>query len=371
MSTAAPHRSSLSARPRGVWLMAALELRQRVRSKRWYAAFAVWILVLLGTSGLMLGGAYWTTGGGSSVQWAAHLVFSLVVMLVVFAMLLVLPALSAGAINGDRTAGTLAILQVSLLSPMEIALGKVLAGWITGLAFLGAALPALLPVALVAGVSPFYVLRVLAMIAFLALCIVALGVGLSSFASRQLGSVVLTYLVVLGATFLLPVIVSASSLMLYEERPVTTWSEQWDDGSYEGSADRCVESVETFPVSRSDLVAPLLWVDPMVMVAGMSPVPAGGDPWGEGTSPSDYTDLLQIISIGVAYASNPQHPSLHSTCFDPSVPGYPGDFGSPRGNPVWLVGAAIWGLTALGAVAFTVARLRTPMTRLAAGTRIA
>ena len=34
-----------------------------------------------------------------------------------------MPALSAGSINGDRTAGTLATLQASLLSPLEIVLG--------------------------------------------------------------------------------------------------------------------------------------------------------------------------------------------------------------------------------------------------------
>ena len=55
--------------------------------------------------------------------------------------LLVTPTLASTGINGDRNAGTLATLQVTLLTPAEIAAGKLLAAWAAACAFLVASLP--------------------------------------------------------------------------------------------------------------------------------------------------------------------------------------------------------------------------------------
>ena len=169
---------TFSLRPRGLWLVTALELRQRIRSVRWYVALGVWTVVLLGLGLLALAPALYTS------QWVtvapvARVMFSLQMVLVLIAMLLVTPALSAGSINGDRTAGTLATLQASLLSPIEIVLGKLLAGILTGLAFMVLAMPSALPLALLGHVSVFYLLRVVVMICFLTFCVTALGLGLS------------------------------------------------------------------------------------------------------------------------------------------------------------------------------------------------
>ena len=61
---------------------------------------------------------------------AGPLLFGAVTFLVLGLGLLVTPTLTSTAINGDRNAGTLATLQVTLLSPAEIALGKLLAAWV-------------------------------------------------------------------------------------------------------------------------------------------------------------------------------------------------------------------------------------------------
>src|SRR5260221_11395486 len=59
-------------------------------------------------------------------------------MLFVLGLTLVFsPALTSQSVNGDRERGTLATLQVTLLSAPEIALGKLLAGWSVGLVGLG------------------------------------------------------------------------------------------------------------------------------------------------------------------------------------------------------------------------------------------
>ena len=173
-----PHGGTLALRPRGLWLVTSLELRQRIRSARWYVALGIWTLLLFGIGVLSLAPALYTTEWGV-VREVARVMFSLQMILVLFAMLLVTPALSAGSINGDRSAGTLATLQASLLSPLEIVLGKLLAGLVTGLAFLVLAMPSALPLALLGEVSIFYLLRVTATICFLTFCVTAIGLGLS------------------------------------------------------------------------------------------------------------------------------------------------------------------------------------------------
>ena len=178
-------RGSLAVRPQGLWLVTSLELRQRLRSKFWYIALAVWTVVLIGIGVLGLLPTV-VLGGGTEMAPIAAVIFSLQMILVLFAMLLVVPALSAGSINGDRTAGTLATLQASLLSPTEIVLGKILAGWLTGLAFLILALPSAVPTALLGGIGPLYALRVVVVIVLLTMCVTAVGVGLSALTNRQL-----------------------------------------------------------------------------------------------------------------------------------------------------------------------------------------
>lgn len=99
-------------------------------------------------------------------------------------------------------------------------MGKVLAGWCTGLTFLVAALPSVVPGAIAAGVGPIYLLSVLAMIAALTLCITAIGVGLSSLTARPLGAVVLAYLAVLGTTTILPTVASTAAPFLVVDHEV-------------------------------------------------------------------------------------------------------------------------------------------------------
>ena len=178
--------STLALRPRGLWLVISLELRQRIRSKRWYIALAGWTVVLLGIGALGMAPTLFTAQWGD-VEPAAAMIFSLQIILVLFAMLLVVPALSAGSINGDRTAGTLATLQASLLSPLEIVLGKLLAGFATGMAFLVLALPSVIPIAVLGRIGPLYLLRIVVVIVLLTLCVTAVGLGLSAITNRQLG----------------------------------------------------------------------------------------------------------------------------------------------------------------------------------------
>lgn len=364
----APRRAlangALSLRPSGLRLVTSLELRQRIRSRRWYVALGVWTLSLL-LLGLVILTPVAMVSDFSSVRSASRLVFSLQAIMVLFAMLLVLPAMSAGSINGDRNAGTLATLQASLLSPLEIVLGKLLAAWVTGLAFLLLAMPSVLPTALLGGVGPLYLLRVLLMIGALALCVTAVGLGLSAITGRQLGSVVLAYVVVFGVTVVGPVLWGSTAAALQQEREVTSY---YNDYSVtEGdSASTCVAETRTETVLRLDLSQPLIWPNPVVLLSDVAPPMPEENTW----SDDQPWDLLMAMQRGLRFATQPLHPATHVFC-SPQDEGYPDHLGSLEHRPIWPLGLGTWFLAGAGAVALATWRLAVPIRKLGKGIRIA
>ncbi len=377
---------NFALRPRGVWLVTSLELRQRVRSIRWYVALGLWTLALI-VLGLIVLLPTWRFGGDiNAVREVAAVMFSMLALVVLFAVLLVLPALSAGSINGDRTAGTLATLQATLLSPFEIVIGKLLAGWITGIAFIILALPSLVPTALLGGIDVFYLLRVLLVLVFLAFCIVALGLGLSSLTNRQLGSVVLTYVVVLGTSVILPVVWGSSAAVLNYQREVTIYETHYEeiagaDGE-QAYRSECREGTMSETVFRMDLAQPLIWPNPVILLAETAP-PIGpdGNPLIAGPDSADPhpTEILRLIKLGVDVSLTAHEGSEVRNHCSPEDAGYPegiardsGYQGDPsKAFPVWPMGAACWLLVGLGGVAVATRRLSVPIKRLGKGTRIA
>lgn len=362
---------ALRLRPSGIWLVTSLELRQRLRSRGWIIALAVWTLILLGLGALSLAPAL-TFGGWEYVDETSRVVLSLQMILVLFALLVVVPALSAGSINGDRGAGTLAILQASLLSAGEIVLGKFVAGWLTGLAFLVLALPSTLPTALLAQTSPFYFLRMVLMIAVIAGCLTALGLGLSSLTGRPLSSVVLAYVVVFGVTVVLPIAFGALSSFATEERQTTVYNSvpapgsTWEDAQYPEDW-VCVPEQQTEYVWRTDLLVPLLWANPVVMLAETAP---DVDLSSADVDMGEDLDALSGLKLALQYAAAPAHPSHFVYC-DPAEDGYPTDLGQVPQRPVGWIGVVLWVLVGTGSLALAIRRLSVPVRRLGRGTRIA
>ena len=124
-----------------------LELTQRTRSIAWYVligVFAVLLAIVTGLSFLAWGSAFQPGGA----------IYSTIVYITLLLVVLVSPTLSGNAINGDRDAATLAPVQVTLATTLEILIGKFLAAWITGLAFVAVALPFLVLATLGGGGAP-------------------------------------------------------------------------------------------------------------------------------------------------------------------------------------------------------------------------
>ncbi len=170
-----------------------IELRQRVRSIAWYVLLGVFALILLGL--LLLSFASFALWNGGN-----ELFFSIVIMLVLLLVLLVSPTLSGSAVNGDRDAATLAPVQVTLVTTGEIVIGKFLAAWISGLAFLVVAAPFLLVATFAGGLNPLVILTSLVILVVEVGVVAAIGVGLSAVVARPLFSVASTYLIVAALT---------------------------------------------------------------------------------------------------------------------------------------------------------------------------
>ncbi len=321
-------------------------------------------------------------------------VFGLVVFFVLGLGLLVTPALTAGSINGDRQAGTLATLQATTLSATQIALGKLVAAWLTMLAFLVAALPWIFTAMVVAGTSLVQVLGCCALVMLELAVMCAVGLGWSALFNRTSGSNLLSY----GTALLLSVLTVVFTILL---APLTTHSTQvdvyrlpddvqarWDaemDAFYNDPSaflppampvDECAWITETRSETHTEEAWWLLVPNPFVMVADAAPAPTiaqthpqmyetwGGDP------------LFATRGAVSALAAGPQLRVVECTGYDLTTgmdvsPLDPVQVGDSAQFRVWP-----WSLAAnllLGGTFFviTVRRLKVPYRKLPRGTRVA
>ncbi|WP_449374024.1 ABC transporter permease [Arthrobacter psychrolactophilus] len=190
----------------GVFAVVSMELRQRLRSRGWYIMLGIWFaLIWLVTALAWMSWkaqrSYSDGLGGANSQSPGPLIFEAALAFVLLLGLLVAPAFSANAISGDRSAGTLAIMQITLLRPGQLLWGKFLASWIAALAFLIVSIPFLVFGIAQGGLGVGHILIALLMLAIELGVVCALGVGISALANRPLFSIVVTYLTVAALTF--------------------------------------------------------------------------------------------------------------------------------------------------------------------------
>ncbi|MEI5583152.1 MULTISPECIES: ABC transporter permease [unclassified Agromyces] len=354
----------------GLWLVVTLDLRQRTRTLAWYVLLAVFVVLVLAVTVLLVFAtdAFFDGGGG---------VFSTIVFFVLLLGTLVSPALSASAINGERDAGTLATTQVTLVGTAQIVLGKWLAAWITGLAFLVAALPFLV-FAVALGEVPASTIVVSTLVTALELGVVAaIGVGLSGVLTRPLFSVAVTYLVVAALSIGTLIAFGLGGASVRSEARTTNtyvdWAAVERDGVPPGEEPPCLPSeTYSYQVPRFDFVWGFLAANPYVVVADAAP--------GSFDEHGNPNDLFGWIATGVRQAQHaPELEVEYDECanWTPSGSIAPDDdWERPaevydRSVPSWFVGLAVHVLLAAGALAWAIRRTRTPAQRLARGSRIA
>lgn len=181
---------------RGMLLVARLEFRTRLRTGRWKILFGAWFLVVMSFSLLLR----WYLHS-EDVEEGGIAMFGVLLFFVLLLMMLISPALTAQSINGDRERGTLAPLQTTRLTPLEIASGKLLAAWAVGLAVLALALPFIAWPVLDGDVSPVRGIVCVLVTALLIGVVCALSQALSALVVRSVTSALLSYLTVFGLMF--------------------------------------------------------------------------------------------------------------------------------------------------------------------------
>lgn len=379
----------------GVSAVVGMELRQRLRSRGWYIMLVIWF------------GLIWLVTALTWISWKAQsdynfdpgfgrgspgpLIFEAVLAFVLLFGLLVAPAFSANAISGDRSAGTLAIMQVTLLKPGQLLWGKFLASWIAALAFLLVSVPFLIFGIAQGGVSVGYILVGLLMLACELGVVCALGVGISALATRPLFSIVVTYLVVAALAFGtliafgLGMMLSNGTVQVNQSYYKNMEMYQGSEG-FEAESDREYKDDEMYPAPpnpkditdenqeyacfgplveqqapRSERVAWMLGMNPFVVVADAIPYPNTNDSMQQGSS----SGMFEMISQGARYVQ--AGPESTYQCAN-------GKVAAPyltKQAPLWPLGLGLQLLVTAGVLALGWRSLRTPAGKLPKGTRVA
>lgn len=345
----------------GLRTVAVQEFRLRIRAGRWRVLLGLWFGVVLVFAVLLRLGLGAVTPPEDDRPFGPPL-FGGVMLFVLGLGLLVVPALTAQSVNGDRERGTLATLQVTLLSAAEIGLGKLAAAWGTALAFLALTLPIVAWALLEGGLPLGNVLVTLVVVGLLLGVVCAVSQAMSALLARSIASALLSYLAVFTLT-IGTLISFGLATALTSERVTQTYDAPVfaEDGSIvEGRT-----QTETYvsQQARPDRVWPLLAPNPFVVLADSAPrLPQRVDPR-TGALADRPLDPLGVLGDAVREARRaPTAPGAH-VVLQPEDTARPG--------AVWPYGLALDLLLAVAAVVLTLRRLRTPVRKLPRGVRIA
>lgn len=358
-----------------LWTVARLELLQRVRTVSWYVLLGVFAVLLVGVTAL----AFLSFGGFvTDAEQRGAGIYSTIVVVTLLLVVLVSPTLSGNSVNGDRDAATLAPVQVTLARTSEIILGKVLAAWITGLAFAAVAAPFLVIASFAGGVAPVVAVVSLAVLIVQIGVIAAIGVGLSGILARPLFSVASTYLVVSALVFGTLIAFGLGGTAFSSEATTTYRGALYNaDGSPQCRDDSndcwndpgqlvCgAAETSTYSVPRFDRVWWILAANPFVILADATPA--------EYDRQGYPVDLFGQITAGVRGAQiEPELRVAYDECAGAmnEQPPTPEQIRAET-VPSWFVGLAGQIVLAGALLMWAGSRTRTPARALPPGTRIA
>lgn len=277
----------------GLRTVTGLEVRQRIRSRRWLFALVAWFLLIGAITALIIGSMTEIVGLSRDFI-SGPLAFGIITLFVLGMGLVIAPAFTATSINGDRAAGTLATLQATRLSALEIAAGKLLAAWLTSAVFLVVALPFIVWTMVLGSISIWQVVVCFAVVFALVAAVCAIGLGWSSLISRSAGSSVMTYLCVIGLSIISPLVMALAMPFVIEDTTVRVWglpedvsqayyqevNKYWEDNPNGDGSDapappigECAWTEQVYQQTYTDRVWWLMVPNPFVIVADAAPLP--------------------------------------------------------------------------------------------------
>lgn len=357
-----------------MWTIVELELTQRTRSVAWWVLVCVYAVLLLGITALSFLVFLDTADTGGAI-------YATIVYFVLLLVVLVSPTVSGNAVNGDRDQATLAPVQVTLASTTDIIVGKLLAAWITGLAFVAVAVP-FMAVSMLGGGASAAVLGTSLLVLVVEIGVFsAMGVGLSALIGRPLFSVATTYLVV--AAFVIGTLIVfglAGAAIRTEVTSHSRWSEPvWPAAcETDPGGDACLDGPESYECSewetttwdmpRYDRVWWLLAANPFVVLADATPTvyDSRGEP----------TDMFGFIAAGVRLTQLAPETEVWSDGCASSGAWSEDDEPNTRDlmagtTPSWFAGLAVQLIVAGALLWGGWVRTRTPARTLPPGTRVA
>ena len=174
------------------------ELRSRMRGARAFIILTVMLLVLAGALygvyRLTMLGARYTTLPGPVI---GQSLFQSLIVLEMLIICLITPALTAGAISGEREKLTYEMLLTTPLSPARILWGKLISALSYVLLLLVAAIPLASLVFIFGGVTPMQLLRSFLVLTMVAILLGTVGIFMSAWLGRSGRATVVSYLFVL------------------------------------------------------------------------------------------------------------------------------------------------------------------------------
>ena len=212
---------SLLGRGRPLNPVLARELKERMRRKRSGFVLTVYLVLLSGALWLLYLGASAAGADGPGALRLASLgraAFQTLLFVMLLLVCFIVPGLAAGGVAGERERQTLVPLQVTLLRPRSILLGKLAASLAFVVFLVFAALPLIGVSFLLGGVEPGEVVKGVGMVLAVAATVAALALTCSTLMRRVQGATVMSYALVcflLGGTF----VVFGAQLLAEREGP--------------------------------------------------------------------------------------------------------------------------------------------------------
>ena len=195
----------------GLLGLLAKELRSRSRGWRPMWVLTFYLLVMAaGVAGFL---ALARKASGTVMPTTGTLLYFALAVGSVMLLAFITPALTSGAISGERERRTLELLLVTRASALGLVTGKLLGSLFYILFLLFASLPAFALVYLFGGVPPFYLGMTLAVATVTAVAHASLGLLLSAVLKRTVVASVIAYLLVILVVIGLPFLSAASAVM--------------------------------------------------------------------------------------------------------------------------------------------------------------
>ncbi|MBK5305552.1 MAG: ABC transporter permease [Frankiaceae bacterium] len=376
--------------PGGIVIVAKQEFRLRIRAGRWRLLLSLWFGILLLFTGLLRG----ALGGFSQeeVLDKGIVLYGGLMLFVLGLALLVVPALAAQSVNGDRERGTLATLQVTRLTAADICLGKFAAAWGTALVFLSLTLPLVLYSIAEKGVPVGRVVVVTLVLALLLGSVCAISLALSALLSRTTTSGVIAYLAVFTLT-VGTTIAFGLATAITTEKYTETYTPQCPSETElppdlpaedrQRILDQCNQPPQSFEASRArtDRTWWLLAPNPFVILADAAPqLPpltdeeqrARDEERARGVNRQDARDIDPLGGLGRAIRDLRDTPAgSGATAIETGLVEGDAPLRREERKPVWPWGLGVDVLLAVGALWLTTRRLTTPTRNLPKGQRIA